>query len=54
MLDGADYWSFVHAPGVCHGGKPLLAAHLIDHALLPSTEDSVRKDVKMAEHPQQI
>jgi len=52
MLDRADHWRFVHGPGVCHRGKTLLAAHFIDHALLPSTEDRVRKDVKIAKHPQ--
>jgi hypothetical protein len=54
MLDRSDYRSFVHAPGICHRRKTLLAAHLIDHPLLPSTEDRVRKDVKIAEHPQQV
>ena len=54
MFDGADYWRFVHAISVGHRRETLLAAHLIDHALLPSVEHGVRKNRKIAEHPQQI
>jgi hypothetical protein len=34
--------------------KHLLAAQSIDHALLPPAENGVRKNRKMAEHPQKI
>jgi hypothetical protein len=54
MLDRTDHRRFVHAIGISHGRKALLAAHAIDHALLPSVENRVRKNGKIAKHPEQI
>jgi hypothetical protein len=54
MLDGADHRRFIHAIGISHGRETLLAAHTIDHALLPSVEHGVRENGEVAEHPKQI
>ena len=54
MFDCTDHRCFVHAIGIGHGRKTLLAAHAVDHALLPRIQHSVRKNGKIAKHPQQI
>src|ERR1700681_975341 len=54
VLDGADHRRLVHAISVCHGGETLLAAHAIDHALLPPIEHGMRENGEIAEHPNQI
>jgi len=51
VFDGADHRRLIHTIGVCHGGEPLLAAHSIDHSLLPSIQNRVRKNGEVTEHP---
>jgi hypothetical protein len=53
-LDGADHRRFIHTIGIGHRGETLFGAHAIDQTLLPGAEHGVRKNGKIAEHPQQI
>jgi len=54
VFNRADDWRFVHAVNVCDRGEALLAAHAVDKTLLTSAQDGVRKNGKVAEHPQQV
>ena len=54
MLDGTNYRQIIRAMGIRHGSKALFAAHPVNHALLPPREHSVRKNRKIAEHPEHI
>jgi len=53
-LDGPDDGHVIQTVGVRERSKTLLAAHSINQALLPRREDGVRKNGKIAEHPEQI
>lgn len=44
----------MHAVNVRERRKNLLAAHSINHPLLPLAEHGVRENGKIAEHPQEI
>jgi hypothetical protein len=54
MLDGSNHRNFAHPIGIGNRSEALLAAHLIDHALLPAREYGVREDGEVAKHPQKI
>jgi len=54
VLDRTYYGCFIHTVEVGDGGELLLAAHSVDQALLPARKHGVRKNWKVAEHPEQI
>jgi len=54
MFDSSNHRRFLQRVGIRHGSKALLAAHAINHALLPARKHRVRKNGKIAKHPEHV
>jgi hypothetical protein len=53
-FDCADHGSVFHSIGISHGDEPLLGTQPVNHLLLAMTEDGMRKNGKITEHPKKI